>query len=306
MAKDIFIDLVMPSLVQPITIPKALLETSFNQEMINRSDNIATEYTRSSSKAGKVPAEVADFREGAIKEFLSNFFPFPYRLSKGVVHDSFANVSGSIDIVLLNPMHPYTIESSGKFSLILAEGVDAGIEIKSDPYNQSEINICIKQSKKFKSLKRHSFRDLKNVQESVPYFVYFMKNTSDDDPSKLSTTVEYIFKKAEEENEEYMPDYFVFHNRGVLQKINDESRKIIGGAFKDENIFMPYIFMPWGSLTLSGFLYYLCMKPAQPTLTKSVLIPYIKPMYKELEKTLFGKLAAGLLIKDVLSKNVET
>jgi len=86
-----------------------------------------------------------------LADFIKKYFPFPFRLAKGQIIDSFGKESASIDCILLNPNHPYTTNSNEKhFSAILSDGVDVAIELKPDLNSEKEIHRSLKQIKSVK------------------------------------------------------------------------------------------------------------------------------------------------------------
>lgn len=121
-----------------------------------REDALALEgrFRKASIEGRGTPQEIADFRENAVQEFVARFFPFPHKVTKGKIRDSFGLVSDSIDCVICNPNHPYTVDSRGKFTLLLAEGVDAAVEVKPDLGTTSELHRGLEQGLSVKALKR--------------------------------------------------------------------------------------------------------------------------------------------------------
>ena len=100
------------------------------------------------------PQEVSDRRESALSNFIKKYFPFPYRVTKGNIRDSYGQSSMSIDCILLNPTHPFTTTDEIKYSIILADGVDIAIELKPNLDNENEIHRALEQVKSVKELKR--------------------------------------------------------------------------------------------------------------------------------------------------------
>ena len=87
--------------------------------------------SKASIEGKGTPQEIADRREELFHSFFIKYFPFPFRITKGNIIDSYNNRSASIDCVILDPSHPYTIDAkNNKASVILADGVDYAIEIK--------------------------------------------------------------------------------------------------------------------------------------------------------------------------------
>ncbi len=116
---------------------------------------IAVSYEKASLEGTGTPQEVADRREECFKKFLAKYFPFPYRIVKGNIIDSYGGNSNSIDCIVLNPSHPYTIDANNeRASVIMADGVDLAIEIKPDLSNETEIKRALKQIQSVKKLRR--------------------------------------------------------------------------------------------------------------------------------------------------------
>jgi hypothetical protein len=147
-----------------------------------------TAFQKASIQGKGTPQEVADFRENYFNKFISNYFPFPHRITKGIINDSFGNQSDSIDTILIGPNHPYTIDNAGKFSLVLAEGVDAAIEVKPDISAKTELIRGLKQIESVKKLRRAKSPTLlvsnhpKHIREyakTIPSFIFSIKANSD-------------------------------------------------------------------------------------------------------------------------------
>lgn len=118
-------------------------------------EEMATSYRKASIEGEGTPQEIADRREGVFARFIAKYFPFPYRIVKGNITDSYGASSNSIDCIVLNPSHPYTIdEKNERASIIMADGVDFAIEIKPDLANATEIERALKQIQSVKKLRR--------------------------------------------------------------------------------------------------------------------------------------------------------
>lgn len=112
-------------------------------------------FKKASVEGYGTPQEVSDRREEVFHSFISKYFPFPYRIVKGNIIDTYGHNSNSIDCLVLNPAHPYTIDSKNeKASVIFAEGVDYAIEIKSELVDRNEIERALKQIQSVKKLRR--------------------------------------------------------------------------------------------------------------------------------------------------------
>lgn len=116
---------------------------------------ISDAFKKASLEGAGTPQEISDRRESAFKSFLEKYFPYPYWVVKGNICDSYGNTSQSIDCIVLNPCHPYTIDKTNKkASIIFADGVDYAFEVKSDLSNKSEIERALRQIQSVKRLRR--------------------------------------------------------------------------------------------------------------------------------------------------------
>ena len=124
-----------------------LLELEYNELKLGLS--------KASIEGKGTPQEIADRREELFHTFFEKYFPFPYRITKGNIIDSHNNRSQSIDCVILDPSHPYTIDKkNNRASVILADGVDYAIEIKGELSDKGEIVRALEQIKSVKNLTR--------------------------------------------------------------------------------------------------------------------------------------------------------
>jgi hypothetical protein len=143
------------------------------------------QFRKASIEGRGTSQEVADFREHALQEFVSRFFPFPHRVTKGKIRDSSGRVSDSVDCVVCGPSHPYTIDSRGKFTLLFADGVDAAIEVKPDISAKAELYRGLEQGLTVKALRRLGAATLRKnnwiVERAhrVPFVIFAMKCKSD-------------------------------------------------------------------------------------------------------------------------------
>ena len=118
-------------------------------------DELKLGLTKASVEGKGTPQEIADRREELFHSLFEKYFPFPYRITKGNIIDSYNKRSASIDCIILDPSHPYTVDSKNKkASVIFADGVDYAIEIKGDLNNKDEIERALKQIESVKKLTR--------------------------------------------------------------------------------------------------------------------------------------------------------
>lgn len=254
--------------------------------------DIAREYERASKKGGKSsPSDIAEFRETIVGDFVATFFPFPFRITKGVIK---GRDSASTDVVLLNPNHPFTANNAKKSSLILADGVEAAIEVKSDSASVAEIKSALKQVAKTKTLRRlnHSLLataaiggqkltgdsrlQYEDYWREVPSFVFFEKA-----PSDPKNAVARIASELDGFPMRSRPDVIVINMSGIIltEKLGCQFGYSGVGTFYEE----------WGELTLAGFLMFLNMIPsASLRLQKPFLTEYLRPLRAELIKSQLG------------------
>lgn len=121
----------------------------------DEAESLSKDFKKASTLGQGTSQEIADYREHAFQSFVSRFFPNPYRVVKGKIHDSYGNgPSASIDCVLVNPVHPHLIDTHQKFQLLLADGVDLAIEVKPDLSKANELSRALKQAVSVKKLRR--------------------------------------------------------------------------------------------------------------------------------------------------------
>lgn len=238
---------------------------------------IQLSFEKASIEGEGTPQEVADRREAAlVKAFLEKYFPFPYRVVKGNIIDSYGERSNSIDCIILSPSHPYTIDpKNDKASIIFADGVDYAIEVKPDLANKEEIHRVLEQIQSVKKLKRKRnaivFTDnyTKEVIENsyrIPSFIFSAK-TYVELRTLVSHIVDYYIDNRVPRSEQF--DIISINNRVVLFNCRKNSYIDYGGyegicyAMTNEN-------------TLAVFLLYLnkIMK-SEPELGMNVLKFYI-------------------------------
>lgn len=142
---------------------------------------LSSEFRMASIQGRGTSQEVAEFRENAVQTFLARYFPFPHRIAKGKVRDSFGNVAASIDCVICAPNHPYTVSARDKFSLLLAEGVDSVVEVKPNIADKAELHRALEQGLTVKKLRRttnslpHEHHHLSDWAKRVPFGVFAMQ-----------------------------------------------------------------------------------------------------------------------------------
>jgi hypothetical protein len=234
--------------------------------------------------------EISDFRENALQSFLQNYFPFPYRIAKGGILDSRGNKSDSIDCILVNPFHPYTIDTRDKFKIILADGVDAAIEVKPDISRKAELIRGLKQGPTVKALRRTRTPLLKISNPSEEMVEYSLRT-----PYVIFTTKakRNILETAEEvtdfySNEGISPldqaDAIVVEGVGIIANYpvkglftwqRKDTSETASKIFERET---GWFFEEWGADALAGFLLKLNSAfPARGTLHAPLISEYLRP-----------------------------
>ena len=232
-------------------------------------------FEQASLEGKGTPQEVSDRRESAVAEFLRRYFPFPYRVAKGNIVDSFGGRSASIDCVLLNPSHPYTVTRDSRYSMIFADGVDAAIEVKPDLCSEAEIHRGLRQLRSVKKLLRVSAGVLKNkvtdgqysTARTIPSFIFGVNAYKD-----IRLLVEKIveFYEAESVPAIERVDFIVIGGRCLL--LNSRTDGYFQMKCGGQGMFL----VDTGNATLAAFLYWLNHVPvAQLRMGSPVLEAYI-------------------------------
>lgn len=228
---------------------------------------------RSSIEGEGTPQEVSDRRETYIHKVIERYYPYPYRIAKGIIRDSYGKQSASIDCLIINPCHPYTIANNGLFSVILADGVDAAIEIKPD-FSGSELDRGLKQLVTVKKLRRRTEQlNLNKYSEEDKEYnktitsVIFSTSTYSDKSLLIQKIVEYYEANHIPQIEQF--DMVVVNNRLLLINCKSHGHKI----FPLEGI----IAIDSEDKTLALFILLLNKyEGAVPRLTKSIINYYLK------------------------------
>src|SRR5258708_16657887 len=216
---------------------------------------------RQASISGKgTSQEIAEFRENALQRFVEKFFPFPYRLTKGKIRDSFGRISASIDCIICNPNHPYTTaDSTGKLHLLFAEGIDAAVEVKPDIQSRSDLIEGLEQGLSVKALMRASEPTLMRTpwvverSKRVPFAIFPMRCKAD----PVATCQEIVAFYGERGTPRLQQaDFVAVNNVGIFINMLDPSMCPAWPGF--ENVEKTgWFFEQWGQDTLAGFLHQL-------------------------------------------------
>lgn len=230
-------------------------------------------FEKASLEGSGTPQEVSDRREAALKEVLEKYFPFPFRIAKGNINDSDGQRSASIDCLVLNPEHPYTVSADMNYSMIFAEGVDFAIEVKPDLSKKSELIRSLNQISSVKKLTKKRIgivgtraqRSNENLTK-IPSFIFSNKVYAN-----IKTLCEKIVSHYEELKLPRIKqfDAIIINGNGIL--FNSRRGSYIHLASKYEGLF----FVRYGVKTLAAFLLEMNSLPlSAPRISSSVLSHY--------------------------------
>ncbi|MFE1246064.1 DUF6602 domain-containing protein [Fictibacillus sp. NPDC058756] len=242
---------------------------------------IQTRFIRSSIEGKGTSQEVSDFREHAVQSFVERYYPFPYRISKGGIYDSYGKRSDSVDCLILNPNHPHTVDSRGKHSLIIADGVDVAIEVKPDISVKNELHRGLTQGISVAQLRRQNNAIIfkKNFPEyineyakQIPFFIFSMKckkNVLD----TIKEIKEFYTENNTPINEQV--DVIIIFNLGLLVNYKYKEQFCWNQEYSDE-VKAGWFFEEWKEDTLAGFLFHLNrVYSAEPRMTEPILTKYL-------------------------------
>ncbi|MFJ5621998.1 DUF6602 domain-containing protein [Peribacillus loiseleuriae] len=240
---------------------------------------IQNRFLRSSIEGKGTSQEVSDFREHAVQDFVRRYYPFPYQISKGGIYDSYGNRSDSIDCLILHPNHPHTINSHGKHSLIVADGVDAAIEVKPSLASKKELERALIQGISVKKLRRRidtllleNRQHVLNLSKQIPYFIFSLEAKKD-----VKGTINEI-KTFYAENQTAVIDQLdvvVILNKGLIVNYKYADLYPWKSNFTNEQK-AGWLFEEWGENSLAGFLYNLDRSfGASANITESYLKYYL-------------------------------
>jgi len=256
-----------------------------NEKLLNllnkEAERIDLEFKEASISGSKTPSDVSDRREPHISAFVEKYFPFPYRIAKGRIIDSYGKESNSIDCVLLNPTHPYTINpASNHYALLLADGVDAVVEVKPK-LEGDEIIRALKQIQSVKILRRvntilnqgmkRSSTEQVDYSKQIASFI-FSTSTYSNLKFLIEKIVKYYTENSVPKNEQF--DYIVINNRCIIynsrfNSVVNNNRKV---RFNEEAI----CFVNHGDKTLFHFLFRLnTVFPCVLPMSESVIYHYL-------------------------------
>ena len=236
-------------------------------------EEIATSFRKASIEGEGTPQEVSDRREDAVNRFLKKYFPFPYRVVKGNIIDSFGGRSNSIDCIVINPSHPYTVDcDGGRASIIFADGVDYAIEVKPDLSKDDEIERSLNQIQSVKKLSRvrtglAETTEAKERAKKIPAFI-FSNKTYVNIKTLVSNIVDYYVTNNVPKCEQF--DLLVLNNRAILFNFGKTAKL----QYKD---FEGIQIAETGEDTLAIFLLFMNQIPkSEPEIDQNILKIYLR------------------------------
>lgn len=235
-------------------------------------------FEKASIEGKGTPQEVSDRRENALNIFLKKYFPFPYRVTKGNIRDSYGKDSMSIDCVLLNPSHPHTTTNEAQYSIILADGVDVAIELKPNLNSESEIERSLTQIKSVKELTRvksgflsignKGTKEFKENSKKIPAVIF--SNKTYKDKTLLFEKIVTFYEKNNIKRE-FQFDIIVINQDSLILNLKKDS------YLHNEELGEGLYLFKYGELTIAAFLFYLNKFPqSQLRISSPVLEHYIK------------------------------
>lgn len=228
-------------------------------DILKKESRIINEEFEIASKQGNgTPQEISDFRENAVQDFVSRYFPSSHIISKGKITDLNGLQSNSIDCLILNPAHPNMIDSRGKFRLIIADGCDVAIEVKPNLARNDEIKraleqgISVKKTLRSKSsilLPDNKPKHIINHSLRIPFYIFCLKAFKEE---KLLERIKEYYKANNTDIEDQI-DGVIIINSGILKHIKHNELNVYGAPppiGKNSG----WYFESWGETTLVGML----------------------------------------------------
>lgn len=183
------------------------------------SNEINAAFKKASLEGQGTPQEVADRREPVVHSLFEKYFPFPFRVVKGNIIDINENTSNSIDCIILNPSHPYTIDkTNGRPSIVFADATDFAIEVKPDLSQKSEVERSLVQMISVKKLSR--------VDNTKIESIIFSNTTYANIQTLIDNIVEYHTTNQIDYDHQF--DLICINNRGIVLNYTNASKFRIG------------------------------------------------------------------------------
>lgn len=245
-------------------------------------ETLWSEYQDSKIYGKGTPQEVADFSEASFKKIIRCYYPYPYEINKGIIRDSFHQASDSIDSVIINPMHPKLVDDTGKLKIILADGVDVAIELKSTISDKVELHRGLEQIRSVKKLRRHKSpyfikrnksQDEIERSKEIPTFLYSMQGYKN--IKTLTDNIEVYYIENQVPKDEYF-DFVVVHNAGILSNYKSKESSPLTDLTTGQKLWGMH-WEEWGNNTFAGFILRLTqVLPSQPAIAAPIIYHYLK------------------------------
>lgn len=244
------------------------------------SEDIRRYFEKASLMGQGTPQEISDYREHYFNKFLERYFPFPHRITKGKIRDSYGKIAASIDSIVINPVHPYTIDQQGKFSLILADGVDLVVELKPDISTKSELIRGLEQISSVKRLRRKKgpimIKDFVSetayeYSKQIPSFLFSIKAKEDIRTIIAEIREYYTDRQTPIEDQFY---FIVINDRGIIANYKIKDISIAIDLTTNERL-TGYFFEEWKENTIAAFIVRMnTIYHAAPTMTGGIMTLY--------------------------------
>lgn len=251
------------------------------EEIIRIESEELANYIKKASVSGSgTPQEVADRREADVRNFFERYFPKPHKTAKGKIDDTYGNRSASVDCLVLNPCHPLLTDANGLMTVILADGVDYAIEIKSNLGDRQELEKALGQSATVKSLRRRNTSFIASKARLEPAECYFQipsiilcENWGSEVNGLLSNVVSYYEQKQMSRAHQF--DILASRQQGIVVNIAPDHYFVSG------DIDYSLTYAELGLETMGALLAMMMRMPrCEPTINEPVLSHYLKPSYK--------------------------
>lgn len=256
--------------------------------LIREGKQLQEDFDKASSIGEGTPQEIAEFRENAFRNFISRFYPLPYRVTKGKIYDSFNNEpSLSVDCLVVNPAHPNLIDISGKFQLLLADGIDFAIELKPNLTSREELERGLKQGISVKRLRRarsplllHNRPGITDavmeISKQIPYFIFgtrVKKSVKD----TVNEIVQYYSKNSTNVIDQI--DAIIINRYGIIKNVKISEFFLYTWDIPKE-LKTGWFFEKWEDTTLVGMLLSMAYSyHSIATIQESILKRYMKKFH---------------------------
>jgi hypothetical protein len=199
---------------------------------------LGSDFARASTLGRGTAQEIADHRENAFRQLVGRFFPAPHHVTRGQALAVDGARSASIDCLVLNPAHPNLVDRAGKFTLIFADGVDFGVDVKGR-LTGDELRRFLRQGRSLKQVVRSKTPLLSTRRNSdeivegskrIPTYGYCHETALSPE-----TAAEAIGAWVAEEGVPALerPDALAIHGQGILLDTSNPAgpaRQMLRGA----------------------------------------------------------------------------